>query len=69
MEKKIDSVVIKPCPFCGGIAMHTHFTNDPGPSEYVGCVSCNAFIRKDTKKDAVMAWNQRVLSHLSEQSN
>ena len=60
---------LKPCPFCGSkdifmnvIPPHTHiFANMPVymGSATVECKHCEAAIIRDTKAEAIIAWNRR----------
>lgn len=54
--QKTDDEPLKPCPFCGGIALLTNWG-----LWRVWCQKCKAasgdFV---SKKDAIKAWNKRV---------
>ena len=49
---------LKPCPFCGGEAKVKRFFGCAYIT--VGCKECNVQINRDTKKQAIDAWNKRV---------
>lgn len=61
---------LKPCPFCGGIAIETneqavcvHYAVGEavfGSLPRVSCFECSALVTRDTMEEAVSAWNRRA---------
>ena len=55
-----DTTTLAPCPFCGGCAVHFHYSG----SACVGCKDCIAYLggeESDLKPDALAeAWNRRA---------
>lgn len=55
---------LMPCPFCGGEADIEEITGGPYTDELyvwgVGCKECNIGWYKDTRKEAIEAWNGRA---------
>jgi len=53
-----------PCPFCGGEADIEEISGNPFTNESytwaVGCKDCNIGWYKETKEDAIAAWNRRA---------
>ena len=49
---------LNPCPFCGGEAKIVRFYGHC--YQTVGCRKCDVQINRDTKKQAIAAWNKRV---------
>ncbi len=48
---------LKPCPFCGGEAEYMNY----GPEgQMIRCSECCAILDKDTKEQAIAAWNLRA---------
>ena len=56
-----------PCPFCGGEADIEEISGNPFTNEpytwAVGCKDCNIGWYKETKEDAIAAWNRRAEPH------
>ena len=65
--------ILLPCPFCGGEVQVSNNAatelGDEGAKAYaetgaevywVECGMCNAYVAKDTKTEAVTAWNRRT---------
>lgn len=55
------SILIKPCPFCGGNGMFKFcYTDGVHKIHWVACGHCQAKIHGRRKaKDAIEAWNKR----------
>lgn len=54
---------LKPCPFCGGLALMTHDEEDPKFDTEIYCINCGASIREigeGNKKKAIAKWNRRA---------
>ena len=52
--------ILKPCPFCGGMAFLEHKENCKW-QWYVYCSNCHALSSiYDTEKQAIKAWNRRA---------
>ena len=60
----MDDKLLLPCPFCGGEADIEEISGNPFTDEpytwAVGCKDCNIGWYKETKEDAIAAWNRRV---------
>ena len=61
-------MTLLPCPFCGGEADIEEISGNPFTNEpytwAVGCKDCNVGWYKETKEDAIAAWNRRVQPEL-----
>lgn len=52
---------IKPCPFCGGKAIHDHFLEEYFKIYVIKCKSCDASTTACiSRKQAIEAWNRRA---------
>lgn len=51
---------LKPCPFCGGKAYANETDWKGWWHGWVICEKCGAKIEKQTKDEAIEAWNKRV---------
>ena len=68
---QVDTIVIKPCPFCGGEAKISGLqysgkalvvTGKNYNSWNISCINyCARFIKLATKQDAIEVWNKRAL--------
>jgi len=60
----MDDKLLLPCPFCGGEADIEEISGNPFTNEpytwAVGCKDCNIGWYKETKEDAIAAWNRRA---------
>lgn len=58
------SNTLLPCPFCGGEADIEEISGNPFTNEpyawAVGCKDCNIGWYKETREDAIAAWNRRA---------
>ena len=53
---------LKPCPFCGGEATIYEDRHENITYGYtVACDNCCATVFADTEKEAIEAWNKRVI--------
>ena len=50
---------LKPCPFCGSTELGVYFDKRVEAS-VVSCRDCGGNIQRETKKEAVEAWNRRA---------
>lgn len=55
------STELRPCPFCGGKAVHIDEVSVTGWLRYIGCRGCNAVVsfETSTRDGAAKMWNQR----------
>jgi Lar family restriction alleviation protein len=63
MKDKIAEIEkLLPCPFCGGEADLQEISSGPFGDGFcsAGCNLCNIGWHKDTKEEAIAAWNQRA---------
>ena len=49
---------LKPCPFCGEADIRTDFDRREW-THYAVCYGCFCRLEKDTKEEAIKAWNTR----------
>ena len=64
-NSKNNTLVVKPCPFCGGYPL---IYNASGV--YIECAECGMSTRqKETQREAVEFWNTRVFGGDSEATN
>jgi Lar family restriction alleviation protein len=55
---------LKPCPFCGGADIDTHFSLDGAGNVTTGCLTCGASGPETSTPDEAKgaeAWNRRAL--------
>ena len=59
-----DRKLLKPCPFCGSVEIHTYEPTmyEMGNDASVNCENpiCEAEVRGRTLKEAISKWNRRV---------
>lgn len=64
-NSKDNTLVVKPCPFCGGYPL---IYNASGV--YIECVECGtSTMQKETQREAVEFWNTRVFGGDSGENN
>jgi Lar family restriction alleviation protein len=61
-ESKLNDLVMKPCPFCGNKDLEMWDCSKDNVPNHVYCSNCLVDgPRRDNKKEAIEAWNERAL--------
>lgn len=74
LDEVLSTEITEICPFCGSkepILQNSSIKNGPGPGEhFVECPSCGASSGpRDTKSDAVAAWNSCAGIYMEEEES
>lgn len=52
---------LKPCPFCGGEKLDFFKGEFVDSTHSIECMNCWAIVSKSGEKEAIKAWNRRVV--------